>query len=183
VTSTLPIYPVIYFLNVWHFLQVLANARLDTLGDELGVLGGRKTDAFSLELSALAFFHLGPDQNKSDAISLIVAKPDGRTTMPSLAPDSTSSLVSLLVHVYQTGELYARYQLLSGEVPQQAPAIFENRDQLAMQLRELGLLNEAALVLLSNDESDLAFQVALTPDLTHSLGFDRSAEVVHQRRF
>jgi hypothetical protein len=90
--------------------------------------------------------------------------------MPS--PHSISGLVILLVHVYQTGELYVRYQLLSGEIPQQLPALFENRHQLATQLRELGLLNEAALVTLSNAESDLAFKVVLSPELRQSFGFD-----------
>jgi hypothetical protein len=99
--------------------------------------------------------------------------------MPSFAPDSISRTVSLLVHVYRTGELYARYQLLSGETPQQLPAIFENRNQLAMQLRELGLLNEAALVTLSDAESDLAFGVVLSPELRHSFGFDGPAEMTN----
>ena len=99
--------------------------------------------------------------------------------MPSFAPHSTSCLVTLLVHVYQTGEVYARYQLLSGEMPQQLPAIFENRDQLAIQLRELGLLNEAAMVILSNAESDLAFQVVLSPELRHCFGFDGPAEIIN----
>jgi hypothetical protein len=99
--------------------------------------------------------------------------------MPSIARHSLSCLVTLLVHVYETGELYARYQLVSGEIPQQLPAIFENRDQLALQLRELGLLNEAALVTLSNAESDLEFQVVLSPELRHSLGFDGPAEIIN----
>jgi hypothetical protein len=99
--------------------------------------------------------------------------------MTPFAPHSISCLVTLLVHVYQTGELYVRYQFLSGVMPQQLPAIFENRDQLAMRLRELGLLNEAALVTLSNAESDLEFQVILSPELRHSFRFDGPAETVN----
>jgi hypothetical protein len=99
--------------------------------------------------------------------------------MPSFAPDSTPLLISLLVHVCPMGKLYAHYQLLSGEMPPQLPAVFENRDQLALQLRELGLLSEAALVTLSEDESDLAFQVALTPEFTYSLGFEGVTEIIH----
>jgi hypothetical protein len=99
--------------------------------------------------------------------------------MPSFAPGPTSCLVILIVSVYRTGDLYVRYELLSGEMPQQLPAIFENRDQLAQQLRELGLLNEAALVTLSNNGSDLTFKVALTPELRYSLGFDGPTEIVH----
>jgi hypothetical protein len=99
--------------------------------------------------------------------------------MPSFTPDPASCLVSLFVHVYGTGEVYARYQFLSGEMPQQLPSIFENREHLAMQLRELGLLNEAALVMLSHAESDLAFQVELTSEFTHSLGFDGGAGTLH----
>jgi hypothetical protein len=99
--------------------------------------------------------------------------------MPSFAPDSTPFLVALLVHVCPTGKLYAHYQLLSGEMPQQVPAIFENREQLALQLRELGLLSEAALVTLSEAESDLAFRVSLTPEFTYSLGFEGPKEIIH----
>jgi hypothetical protein len=107
--------------------------------------------------------------------SLVAAKQDA--FLLCLTP--LHALFPCWVHVYRAGELYARYQLLSGEMPRQLPAIFENRDELAMQLRELGLLNEAAMVVLSDAESDLAFRVVLSPDLRHSFGFDGPAETIN----
>jgi hypothetical protein len=99
--------------------------------------------------------------------------------MTSFAPDPSSRLAILLVHVYQAGDLFVRYKLLSGEMPPQLPVIFGNREELAQQLRELDLVNEAALVTLAEEECDLSFRVALTPELKYSLGFDRPTETVN----
>jgi hypothetical protein len=88
-------------------------------------------------------------------------------------------LISIVIRVYPTGPLYVRYQLLSGKIPQQSPAVFAGREQLAIQLRTLGLLDEAALVTLWDDEADFKFQVVSTRELMESFGFNHPPENIH----
>lgn len=88
-------------------------------------------------------------------------------------------LISIVIRVYPTGPLYVQYQLLSGRIPQQSPAVFVGREQLALQLRALGLVNEAALVTLWEDEADLKLQVVSTRELMDSFGFNHPPENIH----
>jgi len=96
--------------------------------------------------------------------------------MPAFEPPK---FISIVIRVYPTGPLYVRYQLLSGRIPQQSPAVFAGREQLAMQLRALGLLDEAALVTLWEDAADFKFQVVSTRELMESFGFDHPPEHIH----
>jgi hypothetical protein len=88
-------------------------------------------------------------------------------------------LISIVIRVYPTGPLFVRYQLLSGRIPQQSPAVFAGREQLAMQLRALGLVDEAALVTLCENEANLKFQVVSTRELMDSFGFNHPPENIH----
>lgn len=88
-------------------------------------------------------------------------------------------LISIVIRVYPTGPLFVRYQLPSGRIPQQSPAVFARREQLAMRLRALGLLDEAALVTLWDDEANFKFQVLSTRELMDSFGFDHPPEHIH----
>jgi hypothetical protein len=88
-------------------------------------------------------------------------------------------LISIVIRVYPTGPLYVQYQLLSGRIPQQSPAVFAGREQLALQLRALGLVNEAALVTLWEDEADLKLQVVSTRELMDCFGFNHPPENIH----
>jgi hypothetical protein len=88
-------------------------------------------------------------------------------------------LISIVIRVYPTGPLFVRYQLLSGRIPQQSRSVFASREQLAMQLRALGLLDEAALVTLWEEEADFKFQVISTRELMESFGFNRPPEKIH----
>jgi hypothetical protein len=82
-----------------------------------------------------------------------------------------ASLDSLLVHVRPTGELDVRYRPKSGKAPLRSSTVFVSRVQLANRLRELGLLDEAALLTLCDTEMDFTFQVVSTPALMESFGF------------
>jgi hypothetical protein len=85
----------------------------------------------------------------------------------------TTSLISLLVHVYPTGELDVRYTPVSGKIPFQSLAVFGSRTQLAERLRELELRDEAALLTLCDMKMDFIFHVVSTPELMESLGFNK----------
>jgi hypothetical protein len=94
------------------------------------------------------------------------------------ATNSTPGLISLVVRVYPMGGLDVHYGLLTGEVPLQWPAVFGSREQLATQLRELGLLHEAALITLSDEEMDFTFRVVSTPKLMELFAFNKPG-IVH----
>jgi hypothetical protein len=84
----------------------------------------------------------------------------------------TTSLVSLLVHVYPTGELDVLYCPVSGKASPQSSAVFVSRVELANRLRELGLRDEAALIMLCDTKMDFIFYVVSTPQLVESLGLN-----------
>lgn len=90
-----------------------------------------------------------------------------------------TKLISIVIRVYPTGPLYVQYQLLSGRIPQQSPAVFAGREQLAMHLRALGLVDEAALLTLCEDETNLKFQVVSTRELMDSFGFNHPPQNIH----
>jgi hypothetical protein len=48
-----------------------------------------------------------------------------------------------------------------------------------MQLRALGLVDEAALITLCDNEADLKFQVVSTRELMDSFGFNHPPENIH----
>jgi hypothetical protein len=89
------------------------------------------------------------------------------------------NLISIVIRVYPMGSLYVRYELPSGKIPQQSPAVFAGRQELAMRLRALRLFDEAALVVLQDDEADFKFQVPSTQELMESFGFDHPPERIH----
>jgi len=97
--------------------------------------------------------------------------------MPAFESNAHPKLISIVIRVYPMGPLYVRYELLSGKMPQQSPAVFAGREQLAMQLRELGLFDEAALVTLWDDEADFKFQVVSSRALMESFGFDHPEKI------
>jgi len=83
----------------------------------------------------------------------------------------TTSLVSLLVHVYPTGELDVRYCPISKDnASLRSSVVFSNRVELANRLRELGLRDEAALIMLCDTKMDFVFQVVSTHELMESFG-------------
>jgi hypothetical protein len=85
----------------------------------------------------------------------------------------TASLASLLVHVYPTGELDVLYCPVSGKASPQSSAVFLSRVELANRLRELGLRDEAALIMLCDTKMDFIFHVVSTPQLMESFGFSK----------
>jgi hypothetical protein len=97
--------------------------------------------------------------------------------MCPLISNSPSCLISLVVRVYPMDGLDVHYSLLSGESPLQWPAVFSSREQLAIVLRELGLLNEAALVTLSDEKTAFTFRVVSTSELMEVFGFNKPAMV------
>jgi hypothetical protein len=97
--------------------------------------------------------------------------------MCPLITNSPSRLISLVVRVYPMDGLDVHYSLLSGETPLQWPAVFSSREQLAIVLRELGLLNEAALVTLSDEKTAFTFRVVSTSELMEVFGFNKPAMV------
>jgi hypothetical protein len=97
--------------------------------------------------------------------------------MAPFVPDSSQCQISLVINVWPTGDVYVRYELLSGEMPRQMPAMFSSREQLALRLRALGLLNEAALVTLSETET-FALTVPYTAELMEILGFNKTS-IIH----
>jgi hypothetical protein len=98
--------------------------------------------------------------------------------MPPFAPDSPPLLIFLIIDVCPTGGIYVRYELLSGEIPQQMPAVFENRERLAFHFRQLGLLDEAAIVTLSETET-FTLKVPFTSELMETLGFNKPRSAIH----
>ena len=92
--------------------------------------------------------------------------------------NSTAGLISLVVRIYPMGGLDVHYGLLSGEIPLQWPAVFGSREQLARQFRELGLLHEAALITLSEEEMDFTFRVVSTRKLMELFAFNKPG-IVH----
>jgi hypothetical protein len=56
--------------------------------------------------------------------------------------------------------------------------VFENRERLAFHFRQLGLLDEAAIVTLSETET-FTLKVPFTSELMETLGFNKPRSAIH----
>ena len=89
----------------------------------------------------------------------------------------TTPKVRLIVHVYPLGGIDVHYAPEEGPTPMQSAANFGKREALADKLKELGLRDQANMVIFSDAQFDFEFVVDNKSGLLDAFGFLEVGEI------